>query len=93
MKHHPTAEMQCPVCTAKLDTATSTRPGDMRGPAPGDFTVCIRCASVLRFAEEGALAHVPDFEVLHPEPRRDLEQAQAIVRKIQGELSRGKPLS
>jgi hypothetical protein len=65
----------------------------MRGPVAGDFTVCIRCVSVLRFTEEDALAHVPDSEVLHPELRRDLEQAQAIVRKIHGELSRGKPLS
>jgi len=85
--------VKCPVCTVDLDTATNTRPGDIRAPVPGDFTVCFRCASVLRFADDGTVTHVPDSEILHPELRRDLERARAIVRKIQGELSRGKPVS
>jgi hypothetical protein len=44
----------CPVCFIVLDAATS-----MTGksePAPDDFTVCVGCASVLRF-DDGLVLH------------------------------------
>jgi hypothetical protein len=45
----------CPVCFYRLDACTSLL--DEIVPGPGDFTVCLGCASVLRFT--GAM----DFEV------------------------------
>ena len=40
-------ETFCPSCFTRLDAATSMySPG---APSPGDFTICLECASVLTF--------------------------------------------
>jgi hypothetical protein len=45
----------CPVCFYRLDACTSLLKEVT--PGPGDYTVCIGCATVLRFTES------MDFEV------------------------------
>lgn len=40
----------CPKCFHQLDAATNMEGKDP--PEPGDYTVCIRCASVLRFGPD-----------------------------------------
>jgi hypothetical protein len=39
----------CPVCFCKLDAFTNLTGMDL--PVPGDFTICIKCRSILRFRE------------------------------------------
>lgn len=41
----------CPECGYKLERATETL-RDGRRPGPGDFSVCMMCAAVLRFDEQ-----------------------------------------
>lgn len=45
----------CPVCHHKLDAASNAGPDDDTPPGPGDFTVCINCASVLVFSDDMTL--------------------------------------
>jgi len=42
-----TSPKWCPVCFHKLDSVSCVTAGEV--PRVGDFTVCIECASVLRF--------------------------------------------
>jgi hypothetical protein len=39
----------CPVCFHKLDGVSNLQ--GKEPPRPGDFTICIECASVLRFTD------------------------------------------
>ncbi len=43
----------CPDCFHKLDGVTSV--GAEATPSPGDFTVCIECGNILRFADDMSL--------------------------------------
>lgn len=43
-------ETQCPACGARFDAVTAVRYESM--PEPGDLSVCIMCASVLRFGND-----------------------------------------
>jgi hypothetical protein len=58
----------CPVCIAKLDTATS--PFGKR-PSPGDYSVCLKCLHVLRFTDTMQVRTLTDNE------RRELDGAPA----------------
>lgn len=42
---------ECPVCHCHLDGygAVSTEPTEDWDPKPGDYTVCLKCATVLRY--------------------------------------------
>lgn len=51
----------CPNCGKTLDAATACE-GD-RKPAPGDFTVCIYCAIILRFDNDMNLREVTKEEL------------------------------
>ena len=42
-------EQFCPYCFHRLDSATSFDTEE--SPQPGDFTVCISCANILRYGE------------------------------------------
>lgn len=46
-KHYRTSPVPCPVCFTRLDSAASLDSDNP--PAPGDFTVCLECSSVLRY--------------------------------------------
>jgi hypothetical protein len=75
----------CPSCFQRLDAATNLT-ADAK-PEPLDFTVCTRCASVLRFDDDMnlelssleaipthsrmAFARVVQVLKLHPFPKRD----------------------
>lgn len=43
----------CPFCFKLLDAASIL--GSEAAPTPGDFTVCIECANVLRYADDMSL--------------------------------------
>jgi len=38
----------CPSCSARIDMSTPLGGGEER-PGPGDFTICLYCAALLRF--------------------------------------------
>lgn len=44
---------KCPFCATELDAVTGVTTED--SPEPGDFTVCIGCCKVLRFADDMTL--------------------------------------
>lgn len=85
----------CPNCGRKLDAATSTRLGRQR-PKPGDFSLCIGCAAVLRFDEElePVLALPDDLLELHredPEAFRHLAIARRAVQLVGPPPARKEP--
>lgn len=45
-------ERRCPHCDYKL-TGTATMKGPVQAPVPGDYSICIECAGVAVFTEEG----------------------------------------
>ena len=56
----------CPVCANILDAA-----GAMRGeasPRPGDFTLCLKCATILCFTAEMNLAVATEDEMAELTP-------------------------
>lgn len=64
MQNFRTPAFMCPNCWAQLDGATEIGGRGPGGPSKGDFSICLHCASILRF-EEGAslrLAEDGDFE-------------------------------
>jgi hypothetical protein len=48
----------CPGCDRNLNATT----GD-GGPSPGDYSICLYCATVLRFNEDMTVRAVPDKEI------------------------------
>lgn len=64
----------CPTCGKKLDAATCMS-SDAQ-PRPGDYTVCLYCANVLRFRDGMKLA------VLSLEDAEDLARDREFARKI-----------
>lgn len=72
-------ETRCPVCNHKLDASSSF---EGHTPKEGDFSVCIECASILRFKDPElrlGLATQDDIDPLLPEEREDLNKAVAAV--------------
>lgn len=89
----------CPLCGHTLDAASSVTNPDER-PDPGDFSVCIGCAGVLRFDDqrrltlpragevEGAMREDPDI-------RRAIDVSIRAIRHLHATVgpppwSRGK---
>lgn len=66
----------CPKCFQMLDAITALL--DEVKPVPGDFTVCIGCASVLRFTE------TMDFELssLEAIPTRSRMMFARVVQAV-----------
>lgn len=67
----------CPVCEYRADAASDVAGGD-DGPTPGDFSICINCASVLTYDERLQLA-IAGAQELRDAPD-ELWAAQAAVR-------------
>lgn len=69
----------CPVCRHALDHATGPTT-----PKVGDFSVCIECASILRFTDGMALrtATVDDFYGVDPDTRRNLTKLVLAIREL-----------
>jgi hypothetical protein len=76
----------CPVCLKLQDSATCLSDPESR-PAPGDYSICISCAAVLRFGPEMDLLEATEVdleEMKYRQPREYnlLEQAQRLVRTL-----------
>lgn len=74
-------ESRCPCCDHKLDAASSP---DVATPKPGDFSVCISCASLLVFV--GGLKFramtVGEFDELDVQTKNKLRLFQRAVRGV-----------
>lgn len=80
-----TAENKCPACDTKLSAATCPTDPTHR-PKPGDFTICIYCATTARFDENLSL-RIPEegeFDEIDPRVRAQLD---VVVKTIQDRLS------
>lgn len=53
-------EQACPVCSHKLDSHTLLFEAHV-APSPGDFSVCIQCATILSFGPDLSLAPIGDL--------------------------------
>jgi hypothetical protein len=70
---------RCPFCDYKLDAASGGGT-----PSPGDISVCIGCASPLRFADDLTVRVMTpaEFARLHPQNQAELRRFMAAVRSI-----------
>jgi hypothetical protein len=75
---------QCPNCGHKLDAASVLRAGPIPLPKPGDFSVCIGCATALTFGDQLQLQVMSESELaaLKPRERANIKKVQATVRII-----------
>lgn len=74
----------CPACGSRLDAATAVRE-DAR-PDPGDVSVCVYCAAILRFDRELYLYAPEQWEVDYllaeiPGLRRAQQAARTLIRR------------
>jgi hypothetical protein len=83
---HATAQASCPACRANINATTGiTTAGH---PAPGDFTICAYCQTVLIFEQEGRRRIATDAELAKQFETPGLEDvirgAQDFLRGING---------
>jgi len=71
----------CPTCFMMLDGVTSME--GQEPPKPGDYTICAKCASLLRFDEnmQLALASLMDIPVEH---RFKFAKGVQAVKQLRG---------
>jgi hypothetical protein len=72
-------ESVCPFCFILLDTVNNTDGGT--APDPGDFTVCLGCASVMRFDENLQLV-AAKFEDIPIQDRAKFATLKMCVEEI-----------
>lgn len=72
----PLPETKCPRCGHKLNCATVVD-GDAGSVSPGDFSVCIGCAAVLRYTPDMTLREASQKEL---QSDLDTEQLKTIAR-------------
>lgn len=79
MKTTEIAQDTCPECGKNMDRATSLT-GD-HVPAPGDITVCIKCAKILKFSSDMKLEKKAsgDLDQLSLEQQKKLLQIQCLI--------------
>lgn len=67
MKHTRVAASDCPYCGLHANTATDVT--GTRGPKPGNYTICLKCAGLSIFKEDLSLreAEEEDLELLTEE--------------------------
>jgi hypothetical protein len=80
-KYRVPGEPTCPICHTLL-TGANPLEDDIR-PKPGDFTVCIVCASILRFAEDFTLLRCTPAELAELE-RQQPESYKVLVKFAKG---------
>ena len=68
--------IRCPQCSYEMTDASGV--GHNERPSPGDWTVCIRCAAVLRFTEEIGVREASGKELAELDPESALAIAQAV---------------
>jgi hypothetical protein len=79
---HHTPPARCPRCLEQLDAAGPHDPRWKAPPRPGDFTVCLYCASVLRYTETMGLVRLTPADIarLPGAEREDVLNAQRAVQ-------------
>jgi hypothetical protein len=85
----------CPICGHSLNAASPVVPPH-RAPEPGDWTVCIGCAGVLKFDQALKVVVVPAQDVKRGSKRRpELAMTIKAVRLMHQQFGRpretGKP--
>jgi hypothetical protein len=70
---------RCPQCFCALDACTSLTAAVQ--PQPGDYTICIGCASVLRFTETMDF-ELSSLEAIPTHSRMGFAQAVQAVKKV-----------
>jgi len=82
MTDHVIPSQKCPFCKHPLDRVTGYKTDS--APVPGDFTVCIRCARINTFLDDGSLktATQEDLNSLDTDMLLQLMEAVAIVRNL-----------
>jgi hypothetical protein len=78
-------ETRCPWCEYRIDGATDL--ADERGPEPGDLSICIACASLLKFDQDLTPQKVSEDERRQimkddPELAEIADHLQSITRSI-----------
>lgn len=73
----------CPSCGQLLDAATDSNLAG-KYPSPGDFSVCIKCASVLLFTDAFKLRPATSLEIstLPKKVAVDLNRAVLVARQL-----------
>jgi len=74
------AALECPGCHERLDASRNLT--GAKAPAPGDFTVCVYCRTILVFGTTGlCVASERDFEQVSSEQRARLRRIQEAIRE------------
>ena len=76
--------LKCPLCGHLLNGAAGLDTNDK--PSPGDYTVCIECASPLAYRDDDVgrmrLVKQSEFAEMDPKNREALQRAMAIIRSM-----------
>ncbi len=82
MSHSTHPEYTCPACGYKFDCATHIGSNKAFTPKSGDFTCCLKCGSVLRYAVQNVImATVEEInKELHPIQRTQLLMASILIK-------------
>jgi hypothetical protein len=85
----------CPGCGTAADLASSVRElGGQTGrdPKPGDFTVCMTCASILVFDETLGVREPTVAELVAADPAmlEQIAKVQQMIRSLPGKPSHEK---
>lgn len=65
----------CPSCDARIDAHTAAH--STASPKPGDVSVCLYCAAILRYGDDLTLELVPD-----PERTELLEESEELANVV-----------
>jgi hypothetical protein len=74
----------CPRCDYKVDAATPVF-DDTVCPKPGDFTICINCATLLIFTEDMGLSVATDSYTrnnLDLDTRAEIAKLQHLIKEM-----------
>lgn len=91
MTTHQTPRSTCPCCSAYFSACSGI--DHSHAPKPGDFSVCIQCAAVLRFLADLTIAEVSndDIDSLDPLVRDQLTYARSVVLYRNGHRATADP--
>lgn len=94
--HIPLKRSECPICLADLNRASNAEGGVTQAPAPGDYSVCWSCGTILRFDRDLLLEIASEDRLdaeLEPNQQRILRSISALRKKAaQDRLNRARPL-
>lgn len=81
-KHH-VHESKCPSCEAVLDGAANMAANERERPSPGDFSVCMYCATILIFDDNLELqtASSNALEQLEPGQLEAITKMQELIKE------------